>query len=122
MKKDYSNQSEVFKIFKLCLNAIVLGIAILILISSIVTVHDIKSGQIDFSGGNLPGAGILAYLLLAFATMLGLIICFLLSFVGLICALIGRKRATDKVFRYIYTGFSCVYVIIMIMSVILFFI
>lgn len=120
-KKDFTDTSMRSKVFKLCLNAVILFIAIYMLVSVIVTLYSVNNGGIDPSAGNLPGAGILAAYVIAFASLIALIFVFFLSFIGLLCALIGIKRATNKVFKGIYIGFSCVYLIIMITSVIVLF-
>lgn len=105
-KKILSNISIGFSIIKVCLNAIVLFIAIYLLVLAMTP----DSFKVEGSG---IGA-ILAAVYLAFAKVY--VTCFIciISFVCLLLSLFNIRKESRKVFKCIYIGFACVYFLLMI--------
>ena len=102
-------------IIALCLSILAVIVAICVVISSLVSINDLKN--IDASKENLPGASLLVGLFGTLALWLGTaLICGFVSSIGFITSLIGVKAAESKTVKRLSKVFLCANSLILLLA------
>ena len=102
-------------IIALCLSILAVIVAICVVISSLVSINDLKN--IDASKENLPGASVLVGFFGTLALWLGTaLICGFVSSIGFIASLIAVKTAEGRTVKRLSNVFLCANSLILLLA------